>query len=1021
ALQETIVRLYPSWWAKAPASYKHPLLEGRVPAAVVLKYGQDRHVCNPPTAANDAELWHRSCDFSKLSRVAFALATHYRVSPVQSWNAIDPQTIVNAHPVIYTTADPETREVVEDLANYPLHDGDEREIQVFGPSGRRIPRHSVTYFDPYEPCAVLQNLGVVSQLFASQPTHNNIWTYDEDGAIVRDRGPANQDEGEVDAMLDGIDPPSVHLYPMGFTRHGQWQANGVIDPLRRHISAISRSLKQHEGGSAAVEGIKSQCYNNIAHYTRHSARHHIAQRGVLTGTTGGAWAKTNKARATATALFASCSLSNPHTDLCGQLERADQTFLRFENVYTVHLQRLDPDNCTGRQLYLKVMMPLSSACAHPTVLDAIKATSKVFRPGVFPDLMLWTTYPLRVLLEQFWSKVSPSLTPAVTTTPNPVDLEMIAILERLINFAHTGAMKVLATGVMDKLWPSRAVVDHGFPCFSPALFLGGDTGLLPSVSLNDWPRHLITGYPLVASKRALEITYGSDVFTTYHTLFHIHSTVSRALNTGRAPEDIVAFRVKIMATIVADTFIADVMTAVKVAVLEETQEAFDNPTHIDRDFALARRASLKKWLKYEEPLNYGPNRIHFADLVRAVSAQQEDMVHGLPPSSTRSSSLEAFVDKIYKWAISSTVGARAPLYKQGSTGVVLRSIIEEAKRALRAHSETERESELKKAMVRAFTAKQVHYMPDALPNPAGQGSPSHQPSIHAWTTLGAAPQARSLTAANARTHSERIAFELHATAQSLEDSDVRGDWTFQEISLQHIHTILNRRVTPVDWSYGTALRSAVGITRSIYAWASQRFSEDMQDWTCSLALSLAIILTKLLPNIFYPHPPKSNILSAIASAPLSKPAACIAAVRRVPLDPPSSSVKGLTNKPLYATQAAIWLLAWIDENSPLRTAIKAGNASTLKEFNSKHSHKGLNHINLIRLGIAYGNAGRLFNSARVNEDYRVRSTSDLKKWASSVRSHLTSLPEGPFNLVSAIFGLDAALKLRDKGEFPGMN
>ncbi|KAH9845974.1 hypothetical protein C2E23DRAFT_864325 [Lenzites betulinus] len=442
-----------------------------------------------------------------------------------------------------------------------------------------------------------------------------------------------------------------------------------------------------------------------------------------------------------------------------------------------------------------------------------------------------------------------------------------------------------------------------------------------------------------------------------------------------------------MATIVADTFIADVMTAVKVAVLEETQEAFDNPTHIDRDFALARRASLKKWLKYEEPLNYGPNRIHFADLVRAVSAQQEDMVHGLPPSSTRSSSLEAFVDKIYKWAISSTVGARAPLYKQGSTGVVLRSIIEEAKRALRAHSETERESELKKAMVRAFTAK----------------------------------QARSLTAANARTHSERIAFELHATAQSLEDSDVRGDWTFQEISLQHIHTILNRRVTPVDWSYGTALRSAVGITRSIYAWASQRFSEDMQDWTCSLALSLAIILTKLLPNIFYPHPPKSNILSAIASAPLSKPAACIAAVRRVPLDPPSSSVKGLTNKPLYATQAAIWLLAWIDENSPLRTAIKAGNASTLKEFNSKHSHKGLNHINLIRLGIAYGNAGRLFNSARVNEDYRVRSTSDLKKWASSVRSHLTSLPEGPFNLVSAIFGLDAALKLRDKGEFPGMN
>ncbi|KAH9845988.1 hypothetical protein C2E23DRAFT_745123 [Lenzites betulinus] len=1017
-LQATIERLYPSWWRNAPQVYKHPLLDGRIPAAVVLKYGQDRQVCAPPTANADAALWDHSCDYSKLARVAFALATHYRVSPVRDWTPIDPDVIRNAHPTIYTTPDPETREEVEDLEQYPLVDDDDREIQVFAPNGRRIPRHSVSYFEPYEPCSVLQNLGQVSQLFAAQPSHDNRWTYNDDGAVVRDRGPANAEEVEVDAILDGIDPPSVHLYPLGFTRHGQWQANGVIDPLRRHISAISRSLKLHDGGGPAVEPIKSQCYNNIAHYTRHSARHHIAQRGVLTGTTGGAWAKTTKARATASTLYAACSRSNPHSDLCGQLERAEQTFLRFENVYTVHCQRLPEDDRTGREFYLKVMMPLTGACAHPTVLDAIKNTSTVFRPGVFPNLMLWTTYPVRVLLELFWQKVSPALIVGSNATPNPVDLELIAILERLVNFAHTGAMKVLTTGVMDRLWPSRAIVDHGFPCFSPALFLGGDNGLLPSVDLNDWPIHSITGYPLVASKRALEITYGNAHFTTYHTLFHIHLKVSNAVRVAGDSQDILAYRIKVMGSIVAAAFVNDVKAFVKDHTLQETQDAIDDPTHIDHDFAVIRRRSLKTWIKSSQPLNYGTNKITFADLVRTVSAHPDDVPAGLPPSSTRSTSLEAFVDKIYSWAVSATVSPRAPLYKDGTTGIVLRTIIAEATRVLRGHSPTERSAALKRLIVRALTAAQVHFMPDARPNPARHGSPSHQPSIHAWTTLGAAPQARSLNPDNARTHTERVTMELNASARILEDSDVRGDWAFDGLQIQHIHSVLNRIVTPIDWASGAAGKTAKGCSADIYKWAVARFTDDMQHWTCSLALSLAVLLTRTLPKVFYPRPIPKPLLKLITTRPLSKPNLCIAAIRSIPPSHPSTTLKGLSDTSLYATQAAIWLLAWIDESSPLRIAIKNGNISDIKDFTAKH---GQNHINLIRLGIAYGSSARLFGAARVNQDYYVLPTPDLVRWAAEVKTKLTDLPHGPFTLTSTIFGLQPALDLRDQGQFPGMD
>ncbi|KAL7279538.1 hypothetical protein ACG7TL_007384 [Trametes sanguinea] len=501
-LQSTLENHYESWWESAPQSYRHPLLTGRTPAAVTLKYGQNREVCKPFSTQTDAKLWARECDYSKLSRVAFALATHYRASPVQSWTPIPVEEIIDRHPVIYTTPNVETRELIEDLASYPLCDDEDREICVYAPNGRRVPRQDANYHDPYEPGAILQNLRLVPDLFAAEPSHHYHWRYDEEGAIVRDYAADNADEREVDALLDGVGTPGVQLYPQGYLPYGQWQSDGVIDPLRPHISAISHSLKAHDGGGPVLEPVKSQCYNNLAHYTRHSARHHIAQRGAYSATVAGAFAESAKTKATASTLYQATTASDPHADLEGQMKRAPQTYLRFENVYKVHLQRVKPEMRRGDHFYLKAVVPLSAACIHPTVLDAIKRASKVVRPGFFPQIMLWTLYPLRVGLDLLWRKVAPTLAPGSSNKPNAVEVELISVFERLINFGHTGAMKVMATGVMDRLWPSRAILDTGYPAFSPALNFGGEDGLMPSMSVDHWPRNPATNYPLVSSRFA---------------------------------------------------------------------------------------------------------------------------------------------------------------------------------------------------------------------------------------------------------------------------------------------------------------------------------------------------------------------------------------------------------------------------------------------------------------------------------------------------------------------------------------
>lgn len=250
---------------------------------------------------------------------------------------------------------------------------------MFASNGRRIARLRATPKRPYTPCGVLQNLALVGNLFASQPTPGTTWQYDDDGAIETLH--QDDDELEVDDLLSP--PPTYHLYPTAFLKSvGQWQANDVIDALKPHICAISRSVAAHEQGSAAIEPVKSQCYNNIHHYTRKSTKHHIAQRGLVSAAVGGGWATSAKEKNTAAKLYRACNVRSPHDELNGQLLRPDQTLLRFENVYLVHMGRVKPDYQSGDEFYRRIVFALASACHVYSVQTAITGTSIVLKENV---------------------------------------------------------------------------------------------------------------------------------------------------------------------------------------------------------------------------------------------------------------------------------------------------------------------------------------------------------------------------------------------------------------------------------------------------------------------------------------------------------------------------------------------------------------------------------------------------------------------------------------------------------------
>ena len=104
--------------------------------------------------------------------------------------------------------------------------------------------------------------------------------------------------------------------------------------------------------------------------------------------------------------------------------------------------------------------------------------------------------------------------------PCPYRLELLASLERVLCFCHTGNAAVFATSLMNPLGLSRGAVADGFPMLwkiftQPNITFALMYGLV--VDPEKWP--LKDGYPAVASKRAQVLTYSIQHFMVRSSIY----------------------------------------------------------------------------------------------------------------------------------------------------------------------------------------------------------------------------------------------------------------------------------------------------------------------------------------------------------------------------------------------------------------------------------------------------------------------------------------------------------------------
>lgn len=92
------------------------------------------------------------------------------------------------------------------------------------------------------------------------------------------------------------------------------------------------------------------------------------------------------------------------------------------------------------------------------------------------------TYPLTVLLETIWDEGRSTENGSLSVKT----VELCSVVERALNFMHTGNASVLLTRLMSPLWTSQGLLIDGWPCFNRELVQFGD-GKQVGWKIKQWP------------------------------------------------------------------------------------------------------------------------------------------------------------------------------------------------------------------------------------------------------------------------------------------------------------------------------------------------------------------------------------------------------------------------------------------------------------------------------------------------------------------------------------------------------
>ncbi|TCD61900.1 hypothetical protein EIP91_007782 [Steccherinum ochraceum] len=999
----TYFRHFPQWIADAPVSHQLPEYMNCQLLVTSTCFGQNTPIYADGFSPLEYNRWNVDRCYRHIKFLGIALARQDRVHKVDSYVELPDHYLRQDVPnnVLYTSWDENIRELVVDVNALPEKDGQGQHVEVYDEDGYWVQRFVAETMVEDQQRGVLIDLQNVSRLY-----NLTQWTEFDD----QDR-PINPDDYKV----------KYYGYPLAFTkRYGHVQAtNGfasflpMVKELEKHImDDEDEDVQQYLSQKGRVlRVVSSQCYNAYTHRVRESKSSHQIQRGIPTATVGGTYGRGRRKEQTI------CHRLADNYDFCSpwrgwerQVDNVDDLnlSLRLEQFFMINLSYVKPEFRTGGAIYRDIIGPLIKFYEHGSMRSAIRNCVIVFNEGYYPDLLKWTTFGIGNVVDHIYTNFFQTpIRDSTAPLPQHHWVEMVAILDRCLNYAHTGHAKVLSRQLMGPLFTDAALLTTGFPFIHGVLRVKFESMIEFTLGFNhnEWPREKgRRNLPLSASDKALQLTYGIPYWRLYKSQFIVSDALACALGQTLPLDKVLVFVCRRMLQL----FIADVVDTVKKHVVDELVPLATDPDLIVRDHAVARHNAITTWAKSDYPLSFGNDNIIRRNLVTGLTPLHPADAGvaprpGLHMGSVNNMSTTELAGKLYDFGdrhSSKPVRLGAPLFDASFTASALPVGVSELQVYLKRRFQMtpkEQKADIVAAFNDAILGLRILTVPAAPPTAhAGHNFIWAVPGY--WTSISAVggPPVGNAAPIDNR---DPIARAVDEDAEN----NLAGDWYIFGKTLADYKSVLDKDCPPKEFDVpglpgvpahiGTGTKKAdasdiIGIT---YRWVDNFVRKNPRATTTLLGRHLAWLYVHACPQL---HAREDAILPGVDVNQAVRNADWIYIETR----------GGTHDTHINFIQMYIWIVALSEKRSPLLKYFVEHNNGFGPVWIKRHTQKGICGYNLVRLQVAEALQPGIFGSGRFNQAWRIRPEPQLRAWLQEIHHAFETSPNGVIPLVRKIFG-----------------
>ncbi|KAH9828613.1 uncharacterized protein C8Q71DRAFT_912237 [Rhodofomes roseus] len=832
-------------------------------------------------------------------------------------------------------------------------------------------------------------------------------------------------------------------------------------------------MDKHGFDGPIIEMGGCQIYNAMSHRARPTAGQQEVCTGMLTQAATGPWAPGKRATNLHAKIMHRNNIGLPQDRFRAAVVDygAPNISLRIENNFTIFMRRMPEDKRTGAHIYRDIILSHIQSTLHPIILQRLRHHIVVFKPDVFPAIYHWMTFPVRVVLEKMYTSMVADLQQG--RKQPALQIELLAMMERTLAYAHTGNAAVIS-GCMGPLWLKRSLLELGFPCLHPSMRLDVDNDFPLSISVTAWPCRPSDMTPLLASSRAFQLTWGAGALAGYTAAF----SFSLARVFGGSDEKFKRYAgnphvVKglVIADIAMGVLIADwkdfVEREVRLMMKRVGTQDMEDLSELEHIHYHQRESNLKQWKACAHPFSHkgetatltqsgakeskkskktkdlkGKSKAHnmvfpLALLVATLAESVDDIADGLPMASTTRATQGEVARVMCDCArANKPTPLRAPLIKDGSGIFVLRLALAEL--AKNAPTSLITDTEIYDWSVNIFAlaleVNMIMFVPWQAPSAEARGRPKTKASVDSWVEVDhtASPVWDSMALVAppvVRTMEQQYKDIISGVGKRIVEEDPKGEWEAAALPLHALSKFIStRKVLPVEFTLENASVSMPAesdpsvsskrLVYEVYKWVLDNY--DPSKVLHQLALMIAIVVSRLAPELGYNGAALEKVLR-LSPGGVPSSQGLTKAIQNADWEIGTRST-GHTNRIPYIPMVTTYIIAFFDQHSPVRQHLRASGNNTLgslgRAFVAKHTVKGINPFNLIRLGLARGLGTAVLKGGSYGVDWRPLSEDELiavHADLSYVFDDLQGMQSG-YSQAKFLFGEQCAELLARKGE-----